>query len=246
MAEYKQGDPTGGGGDGVPEWVKFRVANADSGDFTTPGWDDNAPSQYLSGSEDATGITLTMRNRTVVTSKPETSFGWFFDPTTLFPGIDIDDRDFSYVFRVSIVTAFPQGSLAWMSAGVVDRGGDIQNAAARYIDGKLQQGSGQMSHRTAVRATQESTLTALETIPGHWIWERYRDQLGRFNQHNVDANGDIFGNPGTGRNEPGSLTGGLKFFIAGGIENQADTDNRTGKYELEVARIPLWPAGSIG
>ncbi len=246
MAWDRPADDTLGNGDGgvtAPVWTPLRVDDAESGDFTTPGFDNNAPSQFISGSEDASGITLEVRDRTFAADMPTEAFGWIL-PMTVLPAFDVADRNQIVMFRITPVTQFPDSSTAWMGCGIVDSNGAMLAAGTRLGGGQIQRIGvansnrfGLVKHSTEVGFNSQADARAF-----HVLATRYANAIQAV----------PFGFDGSGVATvtlsvvaaAGVADEDLRIYIAGGIESLADTGTFTGKYQLEAAVAQVWPAGT--
>jgi len=241
--------PSGAAGAAAVEWKKLRIADAVSGDFTTPGYDANAPSQWVSGSEDGTGITMTLRNRTALADEPNESLGWLIDPASVFADWDADDFDQQVMFRITPVTEFEDSSLAWMGCGLTADGVALPSASAQYLGGQVQRiGTANSNRHGITDAGNELGFNSqVDGRPLHVITLRSSDALAGVVPWTLDGAGVltlIAGWPNMQGQRTPSYSGNVRFFIAAGVEDTSDDANFTGKYELEVARWSF-PAGSF-
>ncbi len=234
------------GGGFTPVWKPLRIADAESGDTSTPGYDAQAgPStQFVSASEDAAGITLTVRNRGVAADHGREGFGWILP---LPSDVDPSDLDFSILFRITPITPFTTNVLAVIGAGVVDRDGDILNAASFYFAAQLEQVSAGTHRHGIGRFNLEGGVNGIaDTIPVIGVWKPSANRIGNMHIMALDASGNnVYSSTVIHFQVNASPNAGYRFFIWGGVENIDDTVDSTGKYNIEYAVVPRAPAGTF-
>lgn len=247
MAEYKQGDPTGGGGAPgfVPAYVKLRIADAESGDTSTPGFEANAPSQFVSASEDSAGVTVTVRNRTASVDQPSEAMGWSIDPANIIAGYDPTDLNRMLLFRITPVTPFADGSTASIHIGLSDNAGVPTAANARSLGIGFQAGASLPRFQLHRRTTELGFSNFPDDTSIYAMLQTTIDEMGTLIGWAVDGSGNNVVVPvGISLSDNGALSGSRFIYISAGVENTADDTDSTGKYEIEVAWVQWLPAGS--
>ncbi len=221
----------------VPEWIQLRVADAELGDASAPGFAGTA-APFNALTEDAAGWQISLDN-VISADSLKAGCSWRFPIAPDF----VDDGTWGFAVRVTEVTPFPDNKSAWITVGWADRGGVMTDASVLSLSAgitRIGTNNRATGYDSALRLVGgENAFTVMTAILHRWNPE---DQVilavGRSGLPAIVSSVTIL------RNET-LFSGERKLIVSAGCQSTLADGPHTGKFKLEYAVIPVFPAGTF-